>query len=821
MTAAQRSSMGEDTQPGSGHPAPRSAKARAAIVLLAILGPQVILYAPSLFGDKIALSVDLLCVPQRGDVNIALWDPVTNYEPYRQFVAAELHAGRVPLWNPLIYCGTPVFTNIWSPFQWLYYVRPDPSLLAWLGLLKSLVAGTGAYCFFRRVLRVGFWPATFGAAIYPLSFFLVFWHYYVLSNACVWLPWLLLCTDETVRRPGRWGLIGVALVTAATLVEVPWPHLLLASGLFLLWRIGDEYGWRVWRSPRALGAMLAMTCGWVAGGLLSMPQNLPAAQYLQTSRRVSARTEGLIEQPPAGLRAWEELLFPHHSGDMSTASVYLPGKGQGNQLEGAAAAYAGLLPLLVLAPFAFRERRLQRFNGFWVALGLFGFVYQLDVPFVSSLFRMHPFTVIRNNRFTFYTGWATVALAVTGLEALLTVAPRRSRWFGIAVAVLVVAAGDATLRLMDIPPALIERGRQEGYDLHAQAGWFHRVYLWEAALCAVALAAWYALRAWPRAQSTIGSTVAVLAVAELIASAWAVNPQADRDCYYPPTPFTEALRQAPSGRVSMGLHLRPSIGMMYGQHEIRGYDGADPLRIVRLFEAVTEWSHEATEHVVTMTFPAPPSPMLDMLGLRYVFHHAGVEPPPAAGAKVLVENRAGWLEVRDSAMPRVWVPRRFETVSDDARCLELMKREDFDPRQVAYVAREPSGTNSPLPADETEGTAAIVEDLSTRVVVSAQLQNPGLLVLSDAWDAGWKAFINGREVPVWRTNYLLRGVPLPAGESTVEFRYEPIAFTWGLRLFAASAVSLCLWAGACLRQRAPGGVRGCSDSSHGPGREGS
>src|SRR5262249_36099250 len=153
-------------------------------------------------------------------------------------------------------------------------------------------------------------------------------------------------------------------------------------------------------------------------------------------------------------------------------------------------------------------------------------------------------------------------------------------------------------------------------------------------------------------------------------------------------------------------------------------DGADPLRIVRLFQAVADWSFAEAEHVVTTNFPAPPSPMLDMLGLRYVFHQAGVEPPPPAGVNVLVGNRAGWLEVRESAMPRAWVPRRFESISDDAQCLELMKKEDFDPRQVAYVAPDLQGTGSPASDGGTEGTVAIVEDLSTRVVVSAQLQTP-------------------------------------------------------------------------------------------------
>jgi hypothetical protein len=52
-------------------------------------------------------------------------------------------------------------------------------------------------------------------------------------------------------------------------------------------------------------------------------------------------------------------------------------------------------------------------------------------------------------------------------------------------------------------------------------------------------------------------------------------------------------------------------------------------------------------------------------------------------------------------------------------------------------------------------------------------ESPSLLVLREMWDAGWKAEVNGRAVPVQRVNGLLRGVAVPAGESQVRFAYRP------------------------------------------------
>jgi uncharacterized membrane protein YfhO len=67
----------------------------------------------------------------------------------------------------------------------------------------------------------------------------------------------------------------------------------------------------------------------------------------------------------------------------------------------------------------------------------------------------------------------------------------------------------------------------------------------------------------------------------------------------------------------------------------------------------------------------------------------------------------------------------------------------------------------------------------------------GLLVLTDVWFPGWKATVDGRDVPIERVDYLLRGVRVPAGAHRVEFRYEPASFTagWIISLVALMAIA--------------------------------
>jgi uncharacterized membrane protein YfhO len=74
------------------------------------------------------------------------------------------------------------------------------------------------------------------------------------------------------------------------------------------------------------------------------------------------------------------------------------------------------------------------------------------------------------------------------------------------------------------------------------------------------------------------------------------------------------------------------------------------------------------------------------------------------------------------------------------------------------------------------------------------METAGLVVLADLWDEGWRAYLNGRPAPILRVDHAIRGVVVPAGAGSLEFRYSPASFSLGVILAGVGGAALLAWA---------------------------
>lgn len=68
-------------------------------------------------------------------------------------------------------------------------------------------------------------------------------------------------------------------------------------------------------------------------------------------------------------------------------------------------------------------------------------------------------------------------------------------------------------------------------------------------------------------------------------------------------------------------------------------------------------------------------------------------------------------------------------------------------------------------------------------------ENDGFAVFSEVYYGhGWKSFIDGKEAPHYRVNYVLRGMEVPKGKHTIEFKFEPDVVKTGSTIALASSI---------------------------------
>lgn len=768
------------------------------LLLAGLVLPQCLLYGPSLFGEQVLLPLEAL----RGSVYLPsvtappaaldapgdriVSDAVLQFEPFRQIASRALHAGHFPLWDPLDYCGAPFLaanqTALLSPLKWLELVWTSPRALAFRELLKALIAGIGAYLFFRRALQVNEIAARFGAWSFPLCGFLVLWTNHPHSAVAIWLPWLLLFTEESLQTPRGFAPIGLAVVVALVLQSGHsgvGAHLLIGSGLYALGRIASI--------PSLLrGPPLALLGGWGVGALLSAAQTLPTLEYLRTSARIADRLHGVVETAPAGWHSLVQLVLPYAYGATSEGLVLLaPAVRQ----ESAATGYAGLLIALVLAPLGIARCWKRKFAWPLLLLALIGIAQITSFPLLSQLLQLGPLAALRNHRLVLLTGFSILSLGVLGLDALLD-GEHPPRWLRSTAALLLLAlAGWSAARALHWPVDYVEllaRAGQPGAPpvelLHVEAAGPLLARLWwiGGALAFVGALSLFAIERRP-AILLLGG----LALGELTWMAAGVNPQRSKQLYYPPIPAVQALQRMPWGRaVCMGC-MPANLLALQQIPDLRGYDGADPQRMVELLKLFEAPGAPFSDYArVEWFLPELPSPLADLLGLRYLIFRgtppATVHPIAQSDDYYVLENRA--------ALPRAFVPPSWQVTPDAKARLALLGSRSFDPRSVALLEKSPALAGS-TPA---EGRAEVLEDSGDELTVAVEMKTPGLLVLADSWDAGWRASWNGADVEVLRADHALRAVALPAGQGQLVFRYQPVSFMLGVQLAAAAAILLLL-----------------------------
>ena len=203
---------------------------------------------------------------------------------------------------------------------------------------------------------------------------------------------------------------------------------------------------------------------------------------------------------------------------------------------------------------------------------------------------------------------------------------------------------------------------------------------------------------------------------------------------------------------------------------IGGYHAAKPRKIQQLFDYQIAKNNKE---------------VLDMLNIKYIIQRD--------------EKGQEFASINPDANGNAWFVSKIQTVNSADE--EMKALDKLDTKNVAVIG--PSVNNDSYSVSSRalqnnfikDSLATIKLDLykPNHLKYTSTNTNNGFAVFSEVhYKNGWTAMIDGKETPIQRVNYTLRGLEVPKGKHTIEFRFEPQVVKTGSTIALFSSIGMVL-----------------------------
>jgi hypothetical protein len=745
-------------------------------------------------------------------------DLYTEHHPMKWYGFSMLRHGSMPLWDPYQLCGLPFLaiphTGVLYPGN-VPYLLFDTAIATDIATVIHLVFGGFGMWLLARALGCSALGGLAAAATFSWSGWIVAnIHQPAIVAAMSWLPFTLLMVERTIRG-GRFAAIGLAFAVACQILNgatETFVHNMLVAGIFFLFRAGalvrETSGLAACKSGLYLVASIA------AGILLAAPQLLPSMELVPLTVRASGGVSALT--------AFYGLTQP---GDFVLQALATRGQFT-----------FGILALLGLGS-GWGNVRLLNVWLFAVVAGALSFALVTNAA-VYALYYESPIGQL----FRFPQ------------KFLHMHAPAQALMAGLALTQLERWAGTTRARLWRQPAwivgcalvatALYWIGRNGAHNYYLAASfaslllfgatrsrrvrWSAIVALLVAHAANVFVGDLHAIsraaeRLKPRARAGI-LTMDPISLISPTVTPFFLRPAARPGIFDTHRSLLDFLKtRAGHERVYISPPLRLTPGLTQKQGMMRrllvtaDYEVLAPRAYADFFGRAS--GRLSTIDPFAGYYDLAPDSrwrLMDITSTRFYVLARGeaferflfrVARGTASEFKLVFRTTDVGVYERATYVPRAYYVSRARALADPAQILATLDSPDFDPRQEVLIEEQTAPQGAAGDAVREDARARMVVDDPESVVVEVDTPRSGFLVLTDFDYPGWKAFVDGAQVPIQRANYLFRSVEVPAGRTRVSFEYDPASVRVGAAIgLLTLAALLGLGAVAAFRARARPGM---------------
>lgn len=665
-------------------------------------------------------------------------DLVHSKIPTQYVMWKVLHEKRLPLWENNIYQGYPEIEGLEMGFFYLPNLILFGSLPFWLAfnlgyVANAVIAGIGTYLL-ARSFRVSKAAALVAAITFTYSpIFMLHYHHYNLILAISWIPWLfwLINSFFNTRRYIFLTIIPYLIAEQyfAGSPQIPTYNLFFLFAFFLF-KLKQNNLTRTTSIRLALFLMFSILVGF----LIAAVQLIPTYKLLINSRWIeNINPESILTQFPFKVKNLLTVFDPYILGNpkYGTYQHWQPGTWG---LFWESNFYFGItqLVLLLVSIFVFFKVRFRQTLGlyiFWCSLFITGILLSLGTQSpLHPIFSIPPFSFFRvPSRFLFISFLAASQLAALSIESLGKSVKNKKMYSYLTIILIVVVTGDV-IRVW------------QPYNLLGSA------------------------KSWssppPLTQNIrIGRQIDIgqydLWNQTFLSKGW--SDQQEQYLFY-------------------RNFMSPNLNLIFNIPQLYGYESFVPKRI-RLIEQLSKSGITVDKNELTIGKAS--QKVLDFSNVRYLTTQYNIK---SADWKIVnhVEKDGAKIFLYENLkyMPHAFIVNNYKLATTVNDFSKIVISDDFDPRKSAILEEEINidKTNE----IEASNNVIMLTYKNVEVALEAQTQKKSLLVLSDTFYDGWRAYIDKKETKIYPVNGNSRGIALPEGKHRILFLYKPSIFYTGL-----------------------------------------
>ena len=135
-------------------------------------------------------------------------------------------------------------------------------------------------------------------------------------------------------------------------------------------------------------------------------------------------------------------------------------------------------------------------------------------------------------------------------------------------------------------------------------------------------------------------------------------------------------------------------------------------------------------------------------------------------------------QLNPDAFGNAWLVKGIKYVPNaDA---EMSALDSTNLKDTAVVDKRYQSQIKQSPLRDSSAFIKLKQNLNDKIDYTFHSATPQFAVLSEVYyPLGWNAFIDGKKADYVKTDYVLRGMYVPAGDHEIEFRFEPKSYTNG------------------------------------------